>query len=274
MLSIPDHCRLPSERCLGLASTGSAVITFHEVKVKAIRGRVQKLTDGTLAAKPPGEAKQPAVGALPRIESAAACTKLEAKKPPVGLTQGAIAFDAPRGDGRRGANGFLAEAASGWETRGTAWACTYRRAGDSRGVQFIHPFRTGHIVVTVSRDGLHVGSPGKWPNHGFTPTRPTSLPLAKAANFAQAFNIEADPARSLLSILGPQGRYQFFLDGQLVAGGIVPLARPLQLTPDFKGAGLPMALPPGMSGAIIGPQDSGENRATNITFGLLVPKGR
>ena len=278
-LSLPQNFTLPSSQSLGLCTEGNSriptLISFHEVKLKVVRGAVQKLTDGTLSERPPAEAKQPAAGTLPGIESASACTKLEAKKPPVGLTPGAIPFSAPRGDGRSGANGFLVEATAGWETRGTAWACTYRRAhGDARGVQFIHPFRTGHIVVTVSRNGLHVGSPGKWPSHGFTPTQRTSLPLAKAINYAQAFDIEGDPARKLVSVLAPNGRYQFVLDGQLVAWSVVPFAMPLQLTPDFNGADLPMTLRLGMGGVIIGPRDRGENRATDITFGLLNPAGR
>jgi hypothetical protein len=165
-------------------------------------------------------------------------------------------------------------AASGWERRGTAWACTYRRSESAEGVQFIHPFGTGHVVVTVSRNGLHVASPGAWTSRSYNPLQQTSLPLAQANNFAQVLNIEGEPPRGLVSILAPDGRYQFFLDGQLLAWSVVPFAVPMQLTPDFKGEGLPMTLPPGMGGVIIGPRDSGVNQATNITFGLLASRIR
>jgi hypothetical protein len=59
-----------------------------------------------------------------------------------------------------------------------------------------------------------------------------------------------------------------------LAGGVVPFAAPLQLTPDFQGENLPMTLRPGMGGVIIGPRDGGLNRATDITFGLLASGSR
>ena len=95
-LSLDTLWRLHSPRSIGLgliAKPGNPVsATFHEVKLKAVRGTVQKLTDGKLSEKPSGKTKQPAVGSIPGVDSAPACTKLEAKKPPVELTAGAIPF--------------------------------------------------------------------------------------------------------------------------------------------------------------------------------------
>jgi len=43
------------------------------------------------------------------------CGKLVSKRKPVGLNAWAVTFDAPPGNGRRGANGFLIDAPAGWE---------------------------------------------------------------------------------------------------------------------------------------------------------------
>jgi len=231
-------------------------------------------TDRKLPSKAPVETTQPTVAVAPRIDSTPVCAKLEAKKPPEGLAAGTIPFSAPRGEGRSGANGFLMEAAAGWDRRGTVWACTYRRTESADGVHFIHPLGAGHVMVTVTRNGLHVASPGPWPSRAYRPLQQTSLPLVTANNFAQMLDIEGDAPRTLLSILAPDGRFQFFLDGQPLAGGVVPFAVPLQLTPDFQGENLPMTLRPGMGGVIIGPRDGGLNRATDITFGLFASGGR
>lgn len=230
--------------------------------------------DGKLPKKAPVETKQPAVAVAPRIDATPVCAKLEAKKPPEGLAAGAIPFSAPRGEGRSGANGVLIEAAAGWDRRGTAWACTYRRTESAEGVHFIHPLGAGHVLVTITRNGLHVASPGPWPSRAYQPLQQTSLPLVTANNFAKMLDIEGDAPRTLVSILAPDGRFQFFLDGQPLAGGVVPFAAPLQLTPDFQGENLPMTLRPGMGGVIIGPRDGGLNRATDLTFGILASGGR
>jgi len=42
--------------------------------------------------------------------------------------------------------------------------------------------------------------------------------LVTASNFAQVLDIEGDAPRSLLTIVAPDGRFQFFLDGQPLAG--------------------------------------------------------
>jgi len=94
--------------------------------------------DGKLPKKAPVETKSPAVAVAPRIDATPVCARLEAKKPPEGLAAGAIPFSAPRGEGRSGANGFLIEAAAGWDRRGTAWSCTYCRTESAEGVHFIN----------------------------------------------------------------------------------------------------------------------------------------
>jgi len=151
----------------------------------------------------------------------------------------------------------------------TAWTCTYCRTESAEGVHFIHPLGAGHVLVTVTRNGLHLASPGPWPSRAYQPLRQTSLPLVTANNFAQVLDIEGDAPRNLVSVVAPDGRFQFYVDGQPLAGGVVPFAAPLQFTPDFQGENLPLTLRPGMAGVIIGPRDGGLNRAADITFGLL-----
>ena len=51
-----------------------------------------------------------------------------------------------------------------------------------------------------------------------------SLPLVTANNFAQVLDIEGDAPRNLVSVVAADGRFQFYLDGQPLAGSVVPRA--------------------------------------------------
>ncbi len=215
------------------------------------------------------EPKQPAVATVPRIDSTPVCAKLEAKKPPEGLAAGTIPFTAPRGEGRSGANGFLIEAARGVgpSRHGLGLHLPPHRI---RGRRSLHPSAGGG-----ARDGHgHTQwTPRRKPRPVAFPRLPTAAADEPALGDGQQFRAgvghRGGRTAQSGSILAPDGRFQFLLDGQLLAVTVVPPAAPLQLTPDFQGEKLPMTLRPGMAGVIIGPRDGGLNRATDITFGLL-----
>lgn len=194
------------------------------------------------------------------------CKGLVAKKTPQGLLAGAITFDAPPGDGRRGANGFIIHAPSHWEEEGTTWRCEYRRDGTARGVIFIHPFGDGHVVVTAFPPGnLHVASPGRWPEFfAYIPRHASIL----QAEFPEDIRLDAR-GRQLASTLTADGSYRFSVDGMQVAEGKVEAAEPLELSRDFHGTRLPEILRRGDAGIIVGPHDNpGINELQNIVLGL------
>jgi len=196
--------------------------------------------------------------------------KLESKRAPAGLNAQAVTFDAPPGNGRSGANGFLIAAPAGWETQGTLWSCDFSRSGPSRGVIFIHPHGTGHVVATVTPNGLHLASPGQWPTRGrnqaYLPSYP-GIALKKSADFSDVFKL-TDQSQQLTSKLSADGSYEFLLDGRVVATAKVASALPLQFNANTKFTKQPVTeVAKGTGGAIIGPTDSGSARALQLRFG-------
>jgi len=95
------------------------------------------------------------------------------------------------------------------------------------------------------------------------------MPLQCVANSPQVFLLDNGAVHHLTSALYANGTFQFYLDGKLVARGIVPAVLPLAFPPTFEGKDLPSALPQGMAGVIIGPLDEGVNRAEQVYFGLI-----
>jgi hypothetical protein len=199
-------------------------------------------------------------------EGTVVCQSLIAKTKPEGLAAEAVAFDAPPGDGRRGANGFLIPAPETWATKGTAWRCSYRRDGTANGIHFIHPFQQGQVVVTLLTGVVHVDSPGKWqPGHlGYIPRTP-GISLEKSANFERVLNMSGKNWHDISSALLANGQILIHIDQKLVVTGRVAAAVPLELGEGFQGPKLPRCLRPGEGGVIVGPRDSpGFNEALSI----------
>lgn len=212
-------------------------------------------------------AQQPAKP--PKLRFVPVCSLLQAKRPPDGLVKTALAFEAPAGDGRRGANGFFL-ATDSWIERGTAWICDYQRTGTARCIQFLHPYRNGHVLVTAGASSLHVASIDRWSDRTYIPNEP-GFALQKANDFGANYYLAATP-RKLLSYLGPEGDFRFYVDGTLVATAAISDAQPFHVTSDFKGVNLPGTLPAGMAGIIIGPTDGDPNTASEVAFGEIAPR--
>jgi hypothetical protein len=212
-------------------------------------------------------AQQPAKP--PKLRFMPVCSLLQAKRPPDGLVNAALVFQAPAGDGRRGANGFFL-ATDSWSERGTAWICDYRRTGTARCIQFLHPYRNGHVLVTAGASSLHVASIERWGERTYIPNEP-GFALQKANDFGANYYLAATP-RKVMSYLGPEGQFRFYVDGTLVATAVITDAQPFHVTSEFKGANLPETLPAGMAGMIIGPTDGDPNTAAEIAFGKIAAR--
>ncbi len=201
-------------------------------------------------------------GGPPRLPShRVVCESLHAKGSPRNLIPEATPFGASRGDGRSGANGFLLNAPSGWQEHGTVWTCVYRRGGTARGVHFVHPVATGHIIVGVSNSNVSLYSSRSWPPRG-------DFKLQKSAEFNELFRLDETPHR-LTSVVAADGTFRFYLDDALVAVGKATQAVPLELSEGFSGGGLPRALKPGEAAIVIGPMDNGVNDAREVAFATL-----
>lgn len=177
-------------------------------------------------------------------------------------------FQCPPDDGRSGANGLLLHAPRGWGGRGTVWSCRYQRKESAGGIQFIHPFHEGHVVVTISDQHLTVTSPGAWDRIGYGNPSGTSFPVHPVAGRQQPLRLTGGQPRRLTSILTKDGLYYFFLDDRLFAQGRVAYARPLKFSPDFTGLDHRRPLSSGRAGIVIGPvEQHGINRADQVRFG-------
>jgi hypothetical protein len=191
------------------------------------------------------------------------CETLAAKRAPSGLSSAAIAFEAPRGDGRSGANGIALEVDTRAPVLGTRWSGRFRRSGSARGLQLIHPFKGGHVIVTVSNASVVLSTDGPWRSHfGWD----TGVKAQTTPDFAKHFPLTDGKDAHLISQLAADGTFQFFVDNVLVAAARIGSAKPLALTDDFKSNGEPVNLKPNHAAAVIGPRDSGENVFSDVHF--------
>lgn len=176
-----------------------------------------------------------------------------------------------RPDRRRGgANGLLIHAPRGWGGRGTVWSCEYRRKEPAAGIQFVHPFGQGHVVVTVSDRHLTLTSPGRWEVIGYGNTSGQSFAVQPAAGTQQPLRLTGNVPHRLASILTGDGAFYLFVDDRLFAHGQVPPhAKPLRFPAEFTGLDGRQPLRPGRAAIVIGPVEppGGVNRAHQVRFG-------
>ena len=252
-----------------LASLGGGL-----AKIKAER-RLKEIADLV----PASALTAPAVGVSPAATSKPDAAQAEGVLPlvceevatgwtaPKILVSGGIAILPPPRDGRRAAQGVLVPAPQDWESRGTAWTCRYSRTAIGYGgIQFIHPYQKGHVLVTVGEEGVGATSLGRWP--GYRPGR-ESVVLARGAKSGGTLQFEPDVVYQFTSSVSRDGNLSFHVDGKLIGTTMVWAAAPLAFEPDFKGQDLPLVLPTGMGGIIAAPNDGGRNRAQEVRFGVL-----
>jgi serpin B len=212
------------------------------------------------------------------------CDLLTGKKNPKGLCKVATHFTAPSGKGRWGANGFLINASKDWKEKGTLWDFRYERARSARCFQVIHPFKKGHILVTVSGD-IRISTIGEWVQVGWSGAG-SNVVLTKGAAFGQMLPFEDNREYQIASYLDSAGNYQLFVDQELVASATINRAKPLSLVipagvrppggsswaeHKFEGKDLPQVLLPGQAGIIVGPLDTGTNVIRQVRFSPFLP---
>lgn len=216
---------------------------------------------------------------MPSTGATTVAKLLQGKRKATDPAAGAVVFEAPAGDGRRGANGVLVTAAGPWTKTGTEWRYRYVRAEDKQGVQLVHPLGDGHVVVAVKNDSVAVFDGGAWERFGYTSGG--GLKVERGPGFEQVFPIEEGKEYDVVSRVDPDGRCVVTINGKPVAG--VRLAAPpalsLGLTPGkrppgtsswgelaFKGEGLPARLSKGQAMILVEPMDGGPNSVKEPEF--------
>lgn len=188
-------------------------------------------------------------------------------------------FDGPRGNGRSGAKGVVVCSGMLWEKLGTRWAFRYRRSASAYGIQVIHPYKKGQVVVRITRGGVAVATPRAWTEIGYH--HGDSKRLAFTEHFKEVFPLKEDRFADFVSTLRPDGSYELEANGEVVARGRFTAAHPLsfelkegQTFPgasgwgklEFKGHEFPEQWEPGYGGILLEPLDNGSNGVTLLRF--------
>ncbi|QDU25227.1 hypothetical protein ETAA8_02900 [Anatilimnocola aggregata] len=216
------------------------------------------------------------------METGTVCELLQGKRMPDGLWKSAIPFNAPVGDGRKGANGFAIMAGDRWKKEGTTWKFQYTWSGSAQGVEIAHPFQLGQVLIRLvpGKNGVGITAGGNWGEIGWGMTGKRKVPVEFSLESQTVFPLEKDVTYDVVSQLLVDGRYGLFINKQLMAYSVIPAAIPLDLKlPDgmaapqsragsvFTGDNMPRALKAGEACLIVGPLDNGLNKASAIEFG-------
>lgn len=205
---------------IGLETAYFATATIRDLKLKMTRGTAQPVESSSGMSK---RADSPPAARLPGL----VCGYIAAGKGISMKAAGGEGITGAAGDGRIGAKGILMSAPAGWQQTGTTWTFDYQRLGMPYGLQIIHPFGQGHMLVSLWREAAIV-SGGAWDAFGWHDP-PTSVPLDKAPELAAMLPIETngDASVRIVSQLDGTGQYRLSLDGRTVLQARIEQATPL-----------------------------------------------
>lgn len=223
-------------------------------------------------------ASAPPVPATPVAGSIEVASELAAKGGVKDIATGAIPFDGPSGDGRRGAKGVLLTNDPLTGKNGSTWSFTYTRQNHARVLEIIHPHGMGQVIIHIQIDGVGISTPESWVEVGYGPGDVNRV--KKTREFGDVFPLVDDEAYPLVSKLNGQGDYELIMKGKVVVTARVAKTSPLSLEIkkgetfpgsgrdglEFKGEGLPLKWAPGYAAVLVGPIDKGANVCREVRF--------
>lgn len=245
-------------------------------------------TDATLTIQPaaPGGASRP-VAVPPKGDSVRVASALQAKGEVQDLKRGAIAFDGPAGDGRRGAKGVLLINDPLTGKNGSTWSFTYSRPGSAQMLEIMHPCGKGQVIVHISKSAVGVSTPKAWTETGYSSGDESSV--RKSKEFETVFPLEEGVEYPIVSVLDAQGGLELSISGKVVATARVgstassPLSMEIPAGATFRGSGrgvlefkgenFPMQWAAGYAALLVGPMDGGEPHVCrDVRFWPMVAK--
>ncbi|MFA6291294.1 MAG: LamG-like jellyroll fold domain-containing protein, partial [Victivallales bacterium] len=189
-------------------------------------------------------------------------------------------FTPPAGDGRGNRNGIFISTKANWLEIGTSWTFKYKRNGTDWGLQVLHPYMTGQVIIHINRSAVGISTPTSWFTTGWTGWNESSL--TKTADFDTIFPLVGDQEYNVITNLAANGDVSIIFDGKVIANGIVsstsiiyfsnPTDEPFQGcsawdTRQFAGTDFPYnGWPVGSAGLIIAPVDQGYTQLTSVYF--------
>lgn len=196
------------------------------------------------------------------------CPMMHAKQMPTDFEVEAMRFTGPAGDGRRGSAGFVVQTEKLIKGPGTRFTFVFQRDGSGYGFQVIHPFGSGHVLVSVY-SGVTIHRGGSWGDAGWGNPR-TGDNGEMTDDAREILPLEAGTAHQVVSQLSDSGDYRLWIDDKLICLHAIREAAPLALevpedrrvsggsgwdrTP-FAGEDFDPKLKPGHAGLILGPMD-------------------
>ncbi len=197
----------------------------------------------------------------------------------------AIAFDGPMGDGRRGAKGVVVRSGPEWFQRGTRWTFRYARSQSAYGLQLIHPFKDGQVIVHITKSGVGMSSPRAWTEVGYHGGDRRAL--KQTEDHRDIFPMKDGEEYRFASTLAADGSYQLSVNDKVVVTATVTKAQAIsfEIEPGtrfpgasgwaklkFKGEGFPMAWKLGYAGVLVEPLDNGKNIVSDLRFSPSIIK--
>jgi hypothetical protein len=191
---------------------------------------------------------------------------------------GVVAFDGPNGDGRRGTKGLVLMNDAGVGRNGSEWSFNYTRGGTAWGLQIIHPYGRGQVIVHINKNDIGVSTPEKWSEVGFGHGDKKRVKMARISN--SIFPLVDDTEYAVISRVSRSGAIEITINGQVMATARASGVSPLSLEdkpgsdpekPSFKGDNLPLKWLPGYAGIIVGPLDGGINVCRDVRFTPSAP---
>jgi hypothetical protein len=246
---------------------------------------VTKVTKPAVPLPPPAIPKTPApaltAGSSRVIEVAA---EIKAKSETKDVAEGAITFDGPPGDGRRGAKGVLLINDPLTGKNGSTWSCNYSRQGTGRGLFIIHPHGRGQMISHILNGGVGISTPDAWTEVGYGGG--DIKRVKKARGFDDVFPLKDGEVYQVVSKLDGEGGYELTINGKIMATARVAATSPLSLemkpdmkfpgsgrgTMEFKGYDLPLRWAAGYAAVLLGPLENGENVCREVRFSPAVVK--
>lgn len=239
------------------------------------------LASGAAEAAAPAaqEAKAVVAGPVPIAR------RLEGKRGVFGKTPLAIAFDGPMGNGRRGAKGVVVRSGPEWFQRGTRWTFRYARSLSAYGLQLIHPFKDGQVIVHITKSGVGMSSPRAWTEVGYHGGDRRAL--KQTEDHRDIFPMKDGEEYRFASTLAADGSYQLSVNDKVVVTAKVTKAQAIsfEIEPGtrfpgasgwaklkFKGEGFPMAWKLGYAGVLVEPLDNGKNIVSDLRFSPSIIK--
>jgi hypothetical protein len=200
------------------------------------------------------------------------CPKLSASAKVSTTLENVISFTAPPGSPEvtRPGRGVMLKNEPGTGAKGTTWSFELKHGSPASGVQIVHPFGNGHIVIHLREAGLSVLSPADRARAPWEGGDAKKIQLTKGKGVFPL--LAGTHVFKIVSQLSAGGRYTFSMGGNVIGTANFSAATPLVLSTDYKGennAELPTEWPAGAAGLIAG--SGGVCECSAVTFQAAAP---